>query len=170
VAELAALVEAMPEPLRFVVVLAAWCQLRRAEIVGLRRKDVDPLQETVAVAETRTRMMSGKLLTKEPKSESSRRVVAVPPFFLDALLQHPKEHVGVDAAAHVISVTPKELAEAWWTARASIGRNGLRLHDLRHTGQRPPSAASTRRGTGTRCSPMVSQRWLRQLPSSPLQG
>lgn len=36
-AEVAALADAMPERLRLVVLLATWCQLRRGEILGLRR-------------------------------------------------------------------------------------------------------------------------------------
>ena len=31
----------MPEHLRLIVLLATWCQLRRAELLGLRRKDID---------------------------------------------------------------------------------------------------------------------------------
>lgn len=43
VAEVDALAQAMPERQRIAVSLAAWCQLRRGELLGLRRRDVDPL-------------------------------------------------------------------------------------------------------------------------------
>jgi len=41
VREVEALEAAMPEHLRLIVLLATWCQLRRAELLGLRRKDID---------------------------------------------------------------------------------------------------------------------------------
>lgn len=43
VAEVAALAEAMPLGQRFIVLLAAWCQLRRGELLGLQRNDFDLL-------------------------------------------------------------------------------------------------------------------------------
>ena len=43
VAEVKALVELMPERLQLAVLLATWCQLRRGEILGLRRCDIDVL-------------------------------------------------------------------------------------------------------------------------------
>ena len=44
VREVEALVAAMPEHLRLIVLLATWCQLRRAELLGLRRKNYRPRQ------------------------------------------------------------------------------------------------------------------------------
>ncbi len=41
----------MPEELRIAVVLAAWCQLRRGEVRGLRRKDVDLVLGVVTIEE-----------------------------------------------------------------------------------------------------------------------
>ncbi len=67
VAEVAALADAMPERLRIVVPLAAWCQLRRGELLGLRRCDVDPLHATIKVEQTRTFGMSGQAFTKGPE-------------------------------------------------------------------------------------------------------
>lgn len=53
VAEVAAVADAMPDRMRLVILLAAWCQLRREEILGLRRRDVDPLKGTVSISVTR---------------------------------------------------------------------------------------------------------------------
>jgi integrase len=41
VLEVAALAEAMPANLQLAVLLACWTSLRRAEILGLRRRDID---------------------------------------------------------------------------------------------------------------------------------
>jgi integrase len=57
VAEVGALETAMPEHLRLIVDLATWCQLRRVELLGLRRKDVDLDRASIHVEQSRTVMM-----------------------------------------------------------------------------------------------------------------
>lgn len=78
VAEVAALANAMPANLRLAVLVAAWCQLRRAELLGLRRRDVDLLHRTLTVEVTKTTMMSGKAVVKAPKTDAGRRTIAIP--------------------------------------------------------------------------------------------
>jgi integrase len=64
IAEAEALALAMPERLRLIVHLALWCQLRRGELLGLRRGDMNPLLQTVTIRETRVRLMSGEVVAK----------------------------------------------------------------------------------------------------------
>jgi integrase len=72
-AEVQALADAMPENMRVAVLLASWCQLRRAELLGLRRRDVDTLHGTVSVVVTRTKTMAGTMVDKAPRSCSHPR-------------------------------------------------------------------------------------------------
>ena len=140
VAEVAALAKAMPEHLRIVVLLAAWCQLRRGELLGLRRRDVDMLHGSLSVSVTRTKLMSGEMIDKAPKSDAGRRTVAVPSHVLPALTDHLERFVGAELGALVLTgekggpLRPQVLATAWNAARAKVGRTDLRLHDLRHSG------------------------------------
>lgn len=134
VAEIAVLADAMPEHLRAVVFLAAWCQLRRAEILGLRRQDVDLLHGAVSIKTTRTRMMNGRVVEKGPKTKSGRRTLAVPQHVVEELTDHLDDFVGPDPEDRLFPVSSRQLDLAWWPARAKIGRPKLRLHDLRHTG------------------------------------
>lgn len=134
VAQIAALTDAMPKSLRVVVLLAAWCQLRRAEIMGLRRRDVNVLHATVHIEETRTRLMTGRLIVKGPKTESGRRTVTMPPHVAEELSHHLDTYVGADPDAVVVTMTPRAVDLAWDKARRSIGEPGLRVHDLRHSG------------------------------------
>ncbi len=140
VAEVGALEVAMPEHLRLIVSLATWCQLRRAELLGLRRKDIDLVHATIRVEQSRTVTMGGKSLIKEPKTQAGRRTIAVPETVATRIKAHldrftgpgPDDFVftgvtGVPLAANVLQV-------AWQRARATLGRTDLRLHDLRHTG------------------------------------
>jgi integrase len=140
VPEVGALEAAMPEHLRLVVTLATWCQLRRAELLGLRRRDVDLDHATIHVEQSRTVTMRGKSLVKAPKTLAGRRTIAVP----EALISKISDHLdcftgpGLDDLVFVgitgVPLTANVLQVAWQRARASVGRTDLRLHDLRHTG------------------------------------
>ncbi len=133
-AEVEELAKLMPSELQAAVVLAAWCQLRRGEVRGLRRKDIDLDLGLVTVEVTRTTAMSGRTIVKEPKTRAGRRSVAVPGNALALLALHLDAHVGEDEDALVVGGTDRSLSMAWAAARAGIGRNDLRFHDLRHSG------------------------------------
>ena len=134
VAEVQALTDAMPEHLRIAVLLAAWCQLRRAEVLGLHRRDVDPMRCTISIAVTRTTRMDGTTVEKAPKTEAGRRTLSVPANILPALTDHLDAHVGPEPGALLLAGTSRALDHAWDKARIKVGRPELRLHDLRHSG------------------------------------
>jgi integrase len=134
IAEVQALASSMPEHLRAAVQLAAWCQLRRAELRGLRRKDVDLMRSTVTVSVTRTTRMDGTTVEKAPKTEAGRRTIAVPENVVPVLTDHLQRHVGPEPDALLFDCTDRALGLAWNKARRAVGRPDLHLHDLRHTG------------------------------------
>jgi integrase len=140
IAEVSALADAMPEHLRVVVLLASWCQLRRAELLGLRRRDVDLLHGTLSIAVTRTKTMAGEMVEKAPKSEAGRRTIAIPSNVIPVLTAHLARHVGPDPDSAVIvgekggRLLPQVLSASWSKAREKVGRPDLHLHDLRHSG------------------------------------
>jgi integrase len=140
VAEIEALSIAMPEHLRLAVLLAAWCQLRRGEILGLRRSDIDLLHALITIEQTRTFTMAGESLIKPPKTATSRRKVAVPRHLAGPIVEHLVKFTGnqsddlVFSGRSGVQLTRDALQGSWERARASIGRPDLRLHDLRHTG------------------------------------
>ncbi|MGH3733068.1 MAG: tyrosine-type recombinase/integrase, partial [Acidimicrobiales bacterium] len=139
-AEVAALAEAMPEHLQIAVYLAAWCQLRRGEILGLRRKDIDLMHGTLSISVTRTETMAGVTVEKAPKTEAGRRSIAIPPNVVPHLTRHLGCFVAPDTDAWVMigefggPLRPQVLSSAWSKARAEVGRSDLHLHDLRHSG------------------------------------
>ncbi len=140
VAEVEQLAAAMPEHLRLVVLLAVWCQLRRGEILGLRRCDIDPLHSTIQIEQSRTIRRDGSSLIKSPKTTAGRRQLSVPAHVMKSVESHLERHTGAGSEALVIAseqgdaVSMAVLQRAWTKARASIGRDDLHLHDLRHTG------------------------------------
>lgn len=133
--EVEAITDAMPERLRIAPLLAAWCQLRLAEVLGLRRRDVDLNAGTVSVAETLTKGMNGTMIEKAPKTAAGRRTVSVPSNVLPALKHHLETFVDQEPTARLLADAYRPLRTAWDNARTKVGRtDGLRFHDLRHSG------------------------------------
>ena len=135
VAEVEALADAMPHDLRLVVLLATWCQLRRGEILGLRRKDVDVLHSTIHVEQSRTISRNGTSIIKSPKSRAGRRSLAVPTPVMEALVGHLESLTHSDPDALLFCSADGQplpvgmLQRAWTKARLSVGRPDLHLHD-----------------------------------------
>jgi integrase len=134
IAEVEAMATAMPSSLRIAVELAAWCQLRRGEVRGLRRQDIDLGKQTLSVTVTKTTAMSGATIVKEPKTRAGRRTVAIPPHIVESLALHLDRYVDDAPEAVLIAQSDRALGRAWRHAREDIGRQDLRFHDLRHSG------------------------------------
>lgn len=140
VAEVAALAMAMPDHLRIAVDLASWCQMRRGEILGLRRCDIDLANETISIALTRGLGSKGTIIIKEPKTNAGRRTISVPKNVIPRLRHHLDTYVSEEGEAPVLvgskggPLRPHVLQGRWGLAREDVGRPDLRLHDLRHSG------------------------------------
>jgi len=140
VSEVESLSRAMPEHLRIVVQLATWCQMRRGEILGLRRMDVDLKHGEIHILQSRTFGMDGKPIVKPPKTAAGRRTISVPRPVIASLVQHLEAFTSLEPEALVVSgrggatLTRDALQGSWEKARLAIGRPDLRLHDMRHTG------------------------------------
>jgi len=140
VAEIEALAQAVPSRLRLLIELASWCQLRRGELLGLRRSDVNMLHATIRIERSRTFRRDGSSVTKSPKTSSGRRTLSIPPNVLKSFEIHLNDFTNGDKDAPLFTsesgtpLTATSLQRAWSKARSSIGRPDLHLHDLRHTG------------------------------------
>jgi integrase len=140
VSELAELAAAMPDRLALMVPLASWCALRFGETIELRRRDIDLTDEVIRIRRAAVRVKRAGTVTTTPKSEASVRDVSIPPHLIPVIEAHLAEHVGKgrDAllfpAASGGHLQPSTLMRHWYKARATIGREDLRWHDLRHSG------------------------------------
>lgn len=88
--ELALLVAAMPERLRLMIELAAWCALRFGEVAELRRGDVDLKNGVIRVSRA-VQWVDGKKVVAAPKADSVR-VVAFPPHIGEEIKEHLRKH------------------------------------------------------------------------------
>jgi integrase len=140
VVEIESITKAMPEHLQIVVQLATWCQLRRGEILGLRRKDIDVKHDVIHIAQSRTFGMDGKPIVKLPKTAAGRRTISVPRPVMASLRQHLATFTSIEPDALVVSgkggtlLSRDALQGSWESARLAVGRPDRRLHDMRHTG------------------------------------
>ena len=140
-AELAVIADAMPERLRLMVLLAAWCALRYGEIAALRRCDLDMRNGVVRVRHAVT-WIGGTAMLGTPKSDAGTRDVAIPPHMLPAVREHLRSMpmTGRDALLFPTTNDPRKpmpgarMFVPFNRARADAGRPDLRFHDLRHTG------------------------------------
>ncbi len=139
IAEVEALVGAMPAQWCIAVELAAWCHLRVGEVLGLERRDIDLLHGAVRVERT-ANDVNGRLYLGPPKTAAGKRIVTVPPHILSALERHLETHVSAEPNAPLLTglkggrLGRHPLHAAWCTARESIGRPEIHFHDLRGAG------------------------------------
>ena len=99
VAEVEALVLALPDRLRLTVLLGTWCQLRRGELLGLRRRDFDLLHATVRVEQSRSFTRDGTSFVKAPKSAAGRRTLAIPRNVTESVIRHMDQFTGLEPDA-----------------------------------------------------------------------
>jgi integrase len=138
--EVRALTQAMPNHLRLAVLLACWCQLRRGELLALRRGDFHLDEFTVNVERSRTFGRRGDSIEKGPKTAAGIRLLSIPASLIPLIEEHMRMYCteSNDALMFVgqkgSPLTAGVLQKAWSDARSHIGRGDLHFHDLRHTG------------------------------------
>jgi integrase len=147
--ELETIAANMPDNLRLMVLLAAWCALRFGELAELRRSDVLTGKGIIRVRRGVVRA-EGQTIVKDPKSRAGSRDVAIPPHLLPMVREHLLQHAQKGAQGLLFpsrdggQLAPSTLygretrgkrkGYGFYAARQAAGRTDLRFHDLRHTG------------------------------------
>ena len=141
VRDVAHAVEAVPERYRLALLLSAWCQLRRGEVLALQRRHFDMLHGKIGVEQAWVVPMGSKPVVGPPKTEAgARSLTTIPPNVLPAVIDHLERFVGPEPTAWLFgtstgtALSPRNLNRVWSTARTAVGRPDLHLHDLRHSG------------------------------------
>lgn len=139
-----ALYQAAEPQWAIMVLLAAWCQLRRAECLGLQRRDVEWHDDGTAILHVRRQLNAHTGSYTDLKSEAGRRSLSVPRLMIDRLKAHMSARVAPEAKAPLVPTDPRgplplsntRWGYAWMDTRDKV--EGLphrfRFHDLRHTG------------------------------------
>jgi integrase len=117
--------------------------LRRGEAAGLRWCDLD-LDNRVAVINSQSQQVGGMIVQRPPKTEASRRTLALDHTTVAALRRHRHAQeaelaaLGVDGGGYVFTniagqpISPDRLSINLGKLIAASGLPPVRLHDLRH--------------------------------------
>ena len=135
--QVAALTQSMPEQYRAAVTLAAWGTLRRGEVLGLNRDDIDLRAGTVRVERSLHEFYDGRLELGPTKNGDPRRIY-MPSSVMPALEDHLRRFVGPESDAPLflgatgLRLRPSNFWVIYETARRRAGLTWVRFHDLRH--------------------------------------
>jgi integrase len=142
--QLNAVVQAMEDRYRAMVVLGSWCSMRIGEILALTRADIDLEDGTVSVNKSAWELGNRQRMVGPPKTAAGVRVMFIPPHVRGLVAEHLSEFTGpvVEDLVFVgIKGQPVRRATvytAWHRAlgKAELGKGApeFRFHDLRHTG------------------------------------
>lgn len=139
------LYEATPKQWAIMVMLAAWCQLRRGECLGLQRRDIEWSADGNATLHVRRQLNANTGdYSNDLKSEAGKRSLSVPKIMRDRLAEHLREYVAPEAKAPLVPTNVRgsvplsntRWGYVWMDSRDAVP--GLpprfRFHDLRHAG------------------------------------
>ena len=137
VEQIEALIDAMPDRYRALVVLAAGTGLRQGECFGLTVDRIDFLRRTIRV--DRQLVLAGKGPPEfgPPKTEASVRTVPLPQVVGTALAAHLERHpAGGEGLIFTNTsggpIRRNRFGEFWHTTVDQTDLSGIRFHDLRH--------------------------------------
>ena len=126
------------------MLLAAWCQLRRGECLGLQRRDIEWHDDGSATLHVRRQLNANTGGYTDLKSEAGKRSLSIPKLMIGRLQQHLEDYVSSDAKAPVLPADRRgsiPLSNTRWGYTWADVRDGVeglphrfRFHDLRHTG------------------------------------
>lgn len=146
-AELAALLKHLKgRAIYMPVMLAASTGMRRGEVIALRWKDIDLDRATLQVVQVAEETKAG-VTVKEPKTDRSRRTIALPARLVQELRSHKRqlaEHrlklgMGKDERDLVLPTfdgrmrTPRPFSKEFAREAAAAGVPHVTFHGLRHT-------------------------------------
>ena len=138
-AQVAALATAVGPRWEALVFTAAYSGLRWGELAGLRRCDVDLMQQTITVSR-KLAEVNGELSFGPPKSAAGRRTVGIPSFVARSLAAHLNLYALPGDNGLVFPSTDGEpmrrsnfRRRVWEPATNAAGMDGFTFHALRHT-------------------------------------
>jgi integrase len=137
VEEVGALIDAMPDHYKALVVLAAGTGLRQGECFGLTVDRVDFLRRTITVDRQLILPASGLPQFGPPKTAASVRTVPLPKVVPESLAAHlgrwPADTDGlIFTNQHGDPLRRNLFGEIWRATVSRAALSGLRFHDLRH--------------------------------------
>jgi integrase len=134
-------------PLEALFVLALASGMRRGELLAIKWQDIDFSAGRLQVRRIFTRAPGNRYIEAEPKTEKSRRSIALPTLVVDLLLQHQEKQVQVKRQAGEAwqekdlvfctslgtPLNPSKVVDRFKSLLKRAGLPDIRFHDLRHS-------------------------------------
>lgn len=112
-----------------IVLLAAWCGLRRGEIFALKWDDINWQEGTIRIDESRAISENG-YVDKQPKSKNGLRTVVAPEYLINLLAQYRKEQKRI--TKRIFPIRPDHYSSYFANLVRKKNLPNIRFHDLRH--------------------------------------
>lgn len=127
---------------------ALFTGMRRSELLALRWKDIDLLLLQISINRTLHQIRGGKIIFRQPKTEKSRRLVALTPSTVGVLKEHQDSQNKLQESLGYPKFTesdlvfcqydgkpllPNTVTHNWIKLVRRAGLSGIRFHDARHT-------------------------------------
>ncbi len=128
--------------------VALFTGMRRSELLALRWQDIDLLLLQISVSRTLHMVKGGKVIIRQPKTEKSRRVVALTPSTSALLREYHESQNSLRQSLDYPNLTdddlvfcqydgkpflPNTVSHNWIKLIRWAGLKGIRFHDARHT-------------------------------------
>ncbi len=145
--DLARFLKAAKDTIYYPILFAAlYTGMRRGELLALRWRDIDLAMSTLSVVNSLYRL-NRQTVIKEPKSQHSRRMIALPPTLTLMLsnykIEQARQREIIDKPlsdndfvfAHIDGepIDPDTVTQAFGNILQKAGLPHMRFHDLRHT-------------------------------------
>lgn len=146
IAELAIMAEKIEPKFKAYILISAWCGVRFSEMVELRRKDISEGCEVIEIHRNAPHITKNQAAAQGipfcqvgTTKTNEKRESIVPPHIRDDIQHHLDTYaepgdegrlfVPVRGGCHVVE---KVVRDAFRSACADAGVNGMRIHDMRH--------------------------------------
>ena len=130
-----------------VVHLAVFTGLRRSELLGLRWQDINLTKRSLSIVRTLQQLKGSKFVFLEPKTRGSRRTIELTPMSALVLRSHREQQEAIKAEFGIqlaesdlvfskpdgSPLKPDTITRSFLRIARSVGLQGVRFHDLRHT-------------------------------------
>lgn len=113
-----------------IVLLSAWCGLRRGEIFALKSNDIFKNKGTIRIDEAYTINDEYDYVYDDPKSDNGFREIVVPKYLMDLIIKYMSSHKKIPDK--LFDIRPDHYSHRFHEIIVKNNLPPIRFHDLRH--------------------------------------